>query len=210
MVMKIDKRISRHAGQLLIYLMLFMGGSVGFPSLCGSDDSSDDDPQENGGETSGFKLKSSEEQDGFNRSAAIPKRFACSDLGGDNDLPTLTWANDPDATRSFALVMKDTSTDPDTIHLVVFDIANGETQIDDRYSFSATNSAPNYAGNRGYAGPCPTAGEDSHTYEFVLYALDVMDLVDETGANASSADDVITKIEAHDLASASLSGTFSN
>lgn len=105
---------------------------------------------------------------------------------------------------SFAIVMKDT-TNP-TTHMVLFNISSSTTSVDDTDDFSASSFAANYLGTRGYAGPCPPAGE-THTYVFTLYALDVEDLSDEV-SDTSDADAVVDAIEANDLDSDTLSGTF--
>ncbi len=198
-----SKKIVGKEGLWIVTALFLIGGPLG--GSCGTNTTTDD----NGGSTSSsFALTSAESSDGFDSGGSIPTKFSCADVGGSNQLPTLSWSNPPDGTKSFAITMIDTTTDPDTTHMVVFDISSGSTSVDDEDQFNANNSAPNYTGQVSYAGPCPPSGDAAHTYQFTIYALSVTNLVNETGANAMDADDVISKIQANDLGSASVSGTF--
>ncbi|MBI2981239.1 MAG: hypothetical protein HYY44_02890 [Deltaproteobacteria bacterium] len=109
---------------------------------------------------------------------------------------------------SFAVTMIDITTEPDTTHMVLFDISKSAASVTNEDDFGDTNSAVNYSGARSYAGPCPPSTDSAHTYEFTIYALDVTSLVSETGANSASASDTITKIKEHDIDSDKISGTF--
>ncbi len=182
---------------LMLLTLLTFGGSVG--GKCGNTPTDDDS------ETA-FTLTSAASSGGFDAGSAIPVEFACDDTGGSDELPTLSWTNPPSGTLSFAITMVDTSTDPDTTHMVLFDISSSTTSVDDEADFAQSNFAVNYNNTRGYDGPCPPTGE-THTYRFTIYGLSIANL-SETGADTTSASDVITKIEANDLASDSVSGTF--
>jgi len=65
------------------------------------------------------------------------------------------------------------------------------------------SQAEAYTGWHGYAGPCPP---ETHTYAFILYALDVATL-DELDTDASLAAAQMV-FEAHALAQVSLEGDF--
>jgi phosphatidylethanolamine-binding protein (PEBP) family uncharacterized protein len=60
-----------------------------------------------------------------------------------------------------------------------------------------------YQAVRGYLGPCPP---NVHTYEFVVYALDVATLPGATMATTRA--QAVPIILDHDLAAASLSGMY--
>jgi phosphatidylethanolamine-binding protein (PEBP) family uncharacterized protein len=55
----------------------------------------------------------------------------------------------------------------------------------------------------GYAGPCP--GATAHTYEFMLYAIDTVALPGVASTAKGAA--LVTALQAHDLATATLTGT---
>ncbi|MBI2083444.1 MAG: YbhB/YbcL family Raf kinase inhibitor-like protein [Deltaproteobacteria bacterium] len=190
---------------LALLILLSIGGSFGASSSgCGTNTTTDDGDNS----TSDLTLTSSEAGDGFNPNGSIPKKFACPDTGGTDELPTLSWSNAPSTTKSFALTMIDITTEPDTIHMVLFDISKSATSVTDEDDFNDTNSAVNYSGTRSYAGPCPPTADAAHTYEFTLYALDVTTLVSETNADSTNANDTIAKIKEHDVDSDKISGTF--
>jgi phosphatidylethanolamine-binding protein (PEBP) family uncharacterized protein len=54
----------------------------------------------------------------------------------------------------------------------------------------------------GYAGPCP--GPMAHTYEFMLYAVDVGTLPGIATTQKGAA--LVTALQAHDLATTTLTG----
>ncbi len=143
----------------------------------------------------------------FTDGEALAIDTACGDLGGNNEIPELAWENAPGGTQSFAIVLLDTSTDPDTVHMVLFNILAATSSIDDTDPYQESNFAENYLGERGYAGPCPPDGDAAHTYQFTVYALDFQDLAGEV-SDTTDADQVIATIQANDLASDSISGTF--
>lgn len=183
----------RFARWLLVILPWL--GPIG-ASSCGTESSETD-----------FTLTSSSSSDGFDPDGTIAAVYACSSAGGSDELPTLSWSNPPNGTLSYAITVIDTTTDPDTIHAVLFNIASSATSVDDEDDFNSTNSCINYNNASSYAGPCPPSGEE-HTYVFTIYALEVADLVDDAEANVDDAEDCIEKIKDKDLDSDSISGKF--
>lgn len=179
---------------ILIITFITTGASIS----CNGGASSDDDD-----DTDDFSITSSEASDGFDDGDTIPTEFACTDYDGSNELPTLTLSNAPSGTNSFAITVVD-STSSD-IHMVLFDIPSTPLIIDDEDDYDSSNFATNYNSNRGYDGPCPPEGEAAHTYVFTAYAMpDAALTVDDP----TDADAVITAIQANDLATDSISGTF--
>jgi phosphatidylethanolamine-binding protein (PEBP) family uncharacterized protein len=65
------------------------------------------------------------------------------------------------------------------------------------------SQAESYAGWHGYAGPCP--GE-MHTYQWILYAIDVTTIPEIT--TSSSLEEVQAAFESHAIQQAALDGTF--
>lgn len=179
-----------------LLLIVFFGLSLAV-AACGS--SSSDDGDGDGGD---FTVTSSEADEGFEPGGTVPDRFACEDVGGDNTIPKITWSGPPDGTLSYALVMLDLSTDPETVHGVACDMETTVTDTTDIPDDLACG-ALNYLGALGYAGPCPPAGE-THTYQVTIYALDTAEL----GANSTDADTVIDAIENAALDSDLIRGTF--
>ena len=97
---------------------------------------------------------------------------------GENVSPPLAWANPPEGTKSYALLM----IDPEgrnglgVIHWLAYNIpvavtgfAEGETSV----------PSPKYTGGKGtagqqiYMGPCTPPGTDVHHYTFTLIATDL-------------------------------------
>jgi len=96
----------------------------------------------------------------------LPQRYTCHGAGIN---PPLDWSGAPTGTKSFALVVDDSSA-PITpyIYWLVFDIGPGTTDIQEGALPTGARQAQNSAGNPGYDPPCPT---HSHLYRFTVYAL---------------------------------------
>ena len=147
-----------------------------------------------------FALTSSKLAEG----AAFASEFTCA--SNPNHSPPLTWTPGPSAALSYALVLLDTNNSFN--HWVVWDMPPSTSMLVESLPTTANLSMP--AGAKqvsgqgmGYLGPCP--GGTPHTYKFTIYALDVATLPGVTTSSMSS--DVATAIQAHDIASATLSGT---
>ena len=141
--------------------------------------------------------------------AAIPVLYTCKDTtAGKDSSPPLVWINPPAAAQSFAVVLTDKSIG--RVHWAIFDIPVAVHQlplnIDKIYAPTAVAGAHQVSaqqGFNGYQGPCPPS---QHTYEFAVYALDVAAL---PGASMQSlAAELVAPIQAHQLATAKLTGTF--
>jgi Raf kinase inhibitor-like YbhB/YbcL family protein len=107
----------------------------------------------------------------------LPQRYTCH---GARINPPLDWSGAPSTTKSFALVVDDSST-PITpfIYWLVFDIGPGTTDIQEGGLPTGARQALNSAGTAGYDAPCPT---HSHSYRFTVYALSTT-LSQENGAS---------------------------
>jgi Raf kinase inhibitor-like YbhB/YbcL family protein len=107
----------------------------------------------------------------------LPQRYTCH---GARINPPLDWSGAPTGTKSFALVVDDSSA-PITpyIYWLVFDIGPGTTDIQEDALPTGARQALNSAGTPGYDAPCPT---HSHAYRFTVYALNAW-LGQENGAS---------------------------
>jgi Raf kinase inhibitor-like YbhB/YbcL family protein len=107
----------------------------------------------------------------------LPQRYTCY---GARINPPLDWSGAPTGTKSFALVVDDSSA-PITpyIYWLVFDIGPGTTDIQEGALPTGARQALNSAGTTGYDAPCPV---HSHWYRFTVYALSTM-LSQKNGAS---------------------------
>jgi Raf kinase inhibitor-like YbhB/YbcL family protein len=158
-----------------------------------SDTDSDSDPV--------FSVASTAFEDG----AAIPTSHTCD---GTNISPVLSWSDAPAGTLSFAFVLNDDSIS--FLHSAIWDIPSTleglPEAIDPAYSPSNVAGATqcdSWDGAIGYSGPCPPS---EHTYQYIIYALDVAALpgVD----NTSSVLQIRTAADEHTLGQAILTGTY--
>ena len=169
----------------LIILMVFLS----IMSACGGGGGSSSSPSpetETEAETEAetedpvFELSST----AFSRGGDIPLIHACTDQGGDNYSPQLSWQNAPEGTDSFALIMDDETppcgtSDDACVHWNLFNIDSSVSSlvedispadIVDAGGVSDVIEGETYAGTNDYEGPCPPPG-DSHVYFFTVYAL---------------------------------------
>jgi Raf kinase inhibitor-like YbhB/YbcL family protein len=110
----------------------------------------------------------------------LPQRYTCH---GARINPLLDWSGAPSTTKSFALVVDDSSA-PITpyIYWLVFDIGPGTTDIQQGGLPTGARQALNSAGTTAYDAPCPT---HSHWYRFTVYALSTT-LSEANGASLQS------------------------
>ncbi len=101
---------------------------------------------------------------------------------GQNISPALTWAGEPQGTRSFAVTMVDTDAQNGSgwWHWIVLDIPAGVHGLPAGAGSEPSTGLPAGArqGNTSfgfahYGGPCPPAGVHAHHYEITVYALKV-------------------------------------
>lgn len=138
----------------------------------------------------------------FEAGEAIPKQYTCS---GKEISPPLQWADVPDGTKAFALLVDDPDAPGGTYtHWTVYDIPPAT------HAFPPGNPPPNSTqgensfGDDHYGGPCPPKGDDAHRYVFQLYALRAP-LGLPPGAKS---DDVRKAIKKQAIARGRLVGTF--
>jgi Raf kinase inhibitor-like YbhB/YbcL family protein len=99
----------------------------------------------------------------------LPRTFTCH--ASRPVSPPLTWSGAPASTRSYAIVVDDSSA-PITpyIYWIVFDIGQDATDIQQNGLPTGARVALNSGGTAGYQAPCPSGGP--HLYRFTIYALD--------------------------------------
>lgn len=125
-----------------------------------------------GSPASGFSVQSAD----FNDGGELPLSMACSEKGGQNISPELSWLNAPQKTTLYALVMDDE--DPPCgsgadacRHWAVFNLPAGTGGLEagaDLSGFAGVTQGENSRGEESYAGPCPP---EQHTYHITVYAL---------------------------------------
>lgn len=141
----------------------------------------------------------------FSAGELIPAKYTCD---GEDVSPALEWADPPEGTRSFALIVDD----PDApsglfLHWLIWNIPGSEKGMADRVgdadgSASGGLQGRNGFGKLGYGGPCPPGG--THRYFFRLYALDTI-LDAPAGATRER---VERAMQGHVLAEAELMGRY--
>lgn len=99
----------------------------------------------------------------------MPLRYTCHGAGIN---PPLDWSGAPSGTKSFALVVDDSSAPitPD-IYWLVFDIGPGTTDIQEGSLPTGARQALNSAHKAAYNPPCPA---HPHWYRFTVYALNTV------------------------------------
>jgi Raf kinase inhibitor-like YbhB/YbcL family protein len=179
---------------------------AGIDSGSADPDSSSADPDGGAGDAdwsaaAPFTLTSSALPEG----ATFPVDNTCT---GTNVSPPLAWTPGPAATKSYAIVLHDTSND--FLHSITYDIPANVNALPASMEAVYAPATPagvhqtkSYKGTFGYAGPCPGT---LHVYELVLYALDVATLPGVT-QNVSLAD-AETAIKAHSIGSTRLTGKY--
>ncbi|MDR3541673.1 MAG: YbhB/YbcL family Raf kinase inhibitor-like protein [Desulfosporosinus sp.] len=140
----------------------------------------------------GFQLTSTS----LKENETLPARqvfrgFGCT---GDNISPQLSWQGEPAATKSFAITVydPDAPTGSGWWHWLVFNIPADVHSLPENSGNLKSGLMPKHAiqartdfGSPGYGGACPPAGNPSHRYQFIVWALDVGKLpltVESSGA----------------------------
>jgi Raf kinase inhibitor-like YbhB/YbcL family protein len=98
----------------------------------------------------------------------FPADFTCD---GDNVSPALRWTQAKN-TDEYIIVMND----PDArggefVHWKLFSIDPQRSSVGRSEVPGEAVEGINAFGDTGYAGPCPPEGEEAHTYEISVYAL---------------------------------------
>jgi len=140
----------------------------------------------------------------FTEGTTIPAAHTCA---GTNVSPPLSWTPGPAGTLSYAVVLTDKSNN--LVHSGIYDIPANVTSLPMAIEKLEMPSNPagakqvrDYNNMPGYAGPCP--GSTAHTYEFMLYAVDVATLPGVMTTQKGAA--LVTALQAHDLATTTLTG----
>ncbi|MFP3853930.1 MAG: YbhB/YbcL family Raf kinase inhibitor-like protein [Anaerolineales bacterium] len=142
----------------------------------------------------------------FGEGDSIPTEYSCD---GEDVSPPLSWANPPEGTESFALVMDDPDAPSGTFdHWLLYNIPADRLSLGARVASEAeladgSRHGRNSFGNLEYGGPCPPG--ETHRYNFRLYALD-QELQLEPGASKAQ---LMEAMNGHILAQAELQGTYS-
>ena len=120
----------------------------------------------------------------FSDAGPIPLPFTCYADGGKVMSPLLRWANAPDATRSFVLMVTGPENHRKGSHTVAFfwgrwNIPAGTTQIAEGQPRGlehpdGSRQMASDDGIVGYDPPCAPPGAGPIHYQFKLYALDQM------------------------------------
>ena len=157
------------------------------------------------GGTKPFTLTSTD----FSEGQPIPALHTCE---GSDTSPALAWANHPEGTRSFALIVDDPDApDPAApkltwVHWVLYDIPATTDALAQGIAPEAlpegTRRGHSSWERAGYGGPCPPIG--THRYFHKLYALDTV-LGDRGDLDA---DGLAEAMKGHVLAEARLMGTY--
>ncbi len=126
------------------------------------------------------------------RPVTVANSYGCT---GGNQSPSLEWTGAPAGTKSYAITLFD----PDEHgspsgwwHWIVYDIPGSTTSLTLNAGVENSTRLPpgalqgrNDEGKRGYAGPCPDAGDAPHHYVITLYALKVAKLPVPRGSSGA-------------------------
>ncbi|HEX5596699.1 MAG TPA: YbhB/YbcL family Raf kinase inhibitor-like protein [Micromonosporaceae bacterium] len=138
----------------------------------------------------------------FNDHDLMPERLSRS---GGNISPPLTWSAPPEGTAELVLLVEDPDGGtPPFLHWLVTGIDPRSSEVPEGQVPPGGHEAANDFGTVGWSGPQPPKGDDPHRYFFRLYAVDQpLQLPDRI-----KAPEVHRVVEAHELASGVLVGTF--
>lgn len=164
-----------------------------------------------GGSTGAMTLTSPDHMEG----AKFADQYTCELKGFSGSImPELEWTPGPTGTKSYALTFIDMTLaakgELNAYHWALYNIPPTVTSLPE--SFKAAQATELGAKQTGdFLGPCPNFGggnSKTDTYEFKLYALDT-ETITLTGSGTSAVRDADMKLEADNLAKATLSGTSS-
>jgi len=148
-----------------------------------------------------FKLGSmSISSSAFQTEQYIPDKYGCR---GQNINPPLSFEYVPSKAKSLALVVLDPDPTGTFTHWIVFNIPPTLAGFEEN-KIPTGIEAKNSAGLTAYTGPCPPSG--THSYHFMLYALDKT--LDSGFVQGKATFD--HAIAGHVLEQADLVGLFSN
>jgi Raf kinase inhibitor-like YbhB/YbcL family protein len=112
----------------------------------------------------------------FKNGGAIPRAYAAD---GRNLTPPISWSPGPKATRSYALILEDVSSEQSSVHWLAYNIpastpafGPGSRAASGKFKADKTRVGRNSTGAIGYVGPKPPLGDKAHRYSFRVFALD--------------------------------------
>ena len=144
----------------------------------------------------------------FRAGGPIPRKHTCQ---GADISPPLSWADAPDGTQSFVLIVDDPDApDPRApkmvwVHWVVYNLPPSVDELKENAASALPVGAmhgKNDWGKQDWGGPCPPIGE--HRYFHKLYALDTT----LSDLDAPTRDELLMAMEGHVLAKTHLMGTY--
>lgn len=136
----------------------------------------------------------------FAEGKAIPALYTCD---GENLNPPFKFDHLPAGTKSLALYIEDQTMSSHPVHWLTWNIPAANLIIMEGIRPAGTVSR-SFAGNFGYSGPCPPAGE-KHTYVVHAYAVSTAQLSINSSANLA---DFLKSISSVTLDEAKLSATY--
>lgn len=136
----------------------------------------------------------------FESDGAIPSKYTCDGYGVS---PPLDWSNEPEDTKSFAILVDDPdSTGEPFLHWLAADIPPDIHHLDEGGALPReARVAESDAGTASYYGPCPSSGK--HHYRFHVYALDTT-----LDRRPQGREDFLRAIEGHVLDEGELVGIY--
>jgi Raf kinase inhibitor-like YbhB/YbcL family protein len=143
----------------------------------------------------------------FSPGESIPDRYT---QNGENMSPAIEWTKGPQGTRSYVVLAEDSGVNrPEPIaHWVMFDINPALTRLPQAMPSEPASNAgmqgKNVAGQTGYIGPKPPAGQE-HQYHFQVFALNTRLNLDPATADRNA---VIGAMKGKVLASGDLIGNY--
>ncbi len=137
----------------------------------------------------------------FNDHTLIPGRFS---LDGGNTSPPLEWSDPPEGTVELALVCEDPDAPRGTfLHWLLTGIDPSRRALAEGEEPPEATSWDNDFDERGYGGPRPPVGDETHRYFFRLFALDA-----PIDASSADRDEVRAALNDRSLATGTLVGLF--
>ena len=146
----------------------------------------------------------------FTNGTRVPVKMVCTQYGGNNISPQLSWKNAPAGTRAFAVIAFDTTAS--FAHWGIYNISSSTTSLPEntgagRSPFGVT--AYSDFGKPGYGGPCPPPGLN-HRYVFTVFALDGPVYVSYSPQFPAFVEAALFAMEGHVIGQASITGFFSH
>ena len=146
----------------------------------------------------------------FGDGEAIPAMYAAEQQ---NISPPLDWAEGPDGTESYVVMVEDMDVpeDPPFVHWLVYDIPADVTELREGVPGAPQLPLPegakqgtNDRGSTGWFGMRPPAGDPAHDYHFQVFALDTtLDL-----PHGASRAELLEAMRGHVLSAGEVVGTY--